>query len=568
MARFASDALLKAGLLKSVCEEPLAATCPVCGGPRDGTVASCQTCYNSEPPHSRCMTCRQVVGGVVGDGRRSCMSQQAYDADPGMASPFARPDEPLWGLKPSRTATLEVVSEAVLRERLARGALDDKALLSNDGGTSFLAVGEWPQWRDAMRSGAPFATPRPGAGSEGAGAAREPSLGDAWLYANYARFLAAISSAVGGAKGWPTLSSLLPEAGNAVATANHAFVATGYVLTIAAFWWLGLLAPTRGRAGGAIYRRWTHAAWPFTLLAWPANGALHLWAALLASQRSATEYHVALIFGALGAITSCIVVAILVIKLGLANASSLGGLPRMVDRAGGKTVFLLLLLTAFLNLTFLVNGPWLPASLSPGKGGAHYPGVADGLDRSPPDPRLRDAGPLPAPPAPAPRTPPQSSSSQGATPQQKPQPLPPPASTRDAATWHWQHYVNDRFGLSVVFPANLFGNAVNFPGSSGVRFPENRDGATLSIWGAFAETGQAPYNYICGAVACLGQTYRASSSQRAVSSGIQGINIYYASCLQERMGDRRVNRCFHLQYPIQKREVYDPVAVRMHQSLR
>lgn len=151
-ARFPVAALLKGGLLRTQCTEPVRWTCPECGGPCPTQGQACMTCFAASVPVAKCDTCLQRLG-TVAPGSRPCLSSQAYEAEPNRAPIFSRPDQVLWGLKVTPTSALEVLAEADLRDRLASGNLSDAVLVSSDFGHSFRAARDTPVFSDVTRHG-------------------------------------------------------------------------------------------------------------------------------------------------------------------------------------------------------------------------------------------------------------------------------------------------------------------------------------------------------------------------------------------------------------------------------
>ena len=469
MSRFPSAALLDAGLLKSRCDEAIEATCPECGGLRPADGSACTTCFNGDAPRPRCLSCKQFLKYGQERTARDCLSRQAYEADPNLAPIFSEPDEKLWGLKSSAVSALQVVREADLRRGVSEGNVDASALLSSDGGASFLPLNQWPDWRALAEDGL---ARRRESGVEGLRGDRDIPLHDlppkrgiglAYMagptggylagflagflvaagggylgkgHAAFAGLLAALASATGGWMAWSALAPALAERAGDLSTIEHWLLAMAYAGTIVAGWFVGFSALFPPNPG-VRFRRFMYLGWPAMMFGWPSFGALSIWGTLLATHLSSFAYWACVLAGLGLAGLAVFMMVCGCAALGVAVPSPSRIVPERFDGLNNKYIWLLVFVTAALNWSIWNQTFALPRILL--------------LSHGQRDPRATPPMPPPAPPpaAPSPRAVP-SAPPAPSRPQATPSPLPPPPTVADR---HQQSVPNQQLPRAPARPA-------------------------------------------------------------------------------------------------------------------
>ncbi len=138
-----------------------------------------------------------------------------------------------------------------------------------------------------------------------------------------------------------------------------------------------------------------------------------------------------------------------------------------------------------------------------------------------------------------------------------------PAASADSLT-----YRNDRFGVEVTFPADLFDGQEPPPANGdGMTFTAG-DGGSLAAYGGFNVDGLGPRAYLDQQIGWMPQgtavTYQRVGAGWAVVSGTQGDTIFY----QRFEFDHDVVRAVLLRYPRSARAKYDPAVGPIANSLR
>ena len=129
----------------------------------------------------------------------------------------------------------------------------------------------------------------------------------------------------------------------------------------------------------------------------------------------------------------------------------------------------------------------------------------------------------------------------------------------------WQSYVNDRFGTSLIFPADLF-----TPGEA----PTNGDGrrflasdATLEVYAwnnVDGETAGSLKRRLIGSEGYENVTYSPSGSNWLVLSGYRGDNIFY----EKYFFRGEAVHGFGIEFPESAKPRYAPVVERIEDSFR
>jgi hypothetical protein len=146
-----------------------------------------------------------------------------------------------------------------------------------------------------------------------------------------------------------------------------------------------------------------------------------------------------------------------------------------------------------------------------------------------------------------------------------------PASADD--TWTptnegWSRYRNERFGTLAEVPLHVFKLIEPPPANGDGRAFASRDGAQLTISGSYGP--DVVVDTFAGYKAWLLEnaeldriTYKAEGKTWLVLSGVRGQNIVYQKVV-EGCGAAHT---LHIEYSASKKDLYDPVAVRMARSL-
>lgn len=137
----------------------------------------------------------------------------------------------------------------------------------------------------------------------------------------------------------------------------------------------------------------------------------------------------------------------------------------------------------------------------------------------------------------------------------------------DAQSADWTNLRDDRFGVSITYPAGMFVPAkLDEPGMRAFR---SDDGKAKFLVGARDNgKGDSPESFRRSLLKNPGRysdvTYRPSGGNWFVLSGFRGDEVYYEkiafSC------DRQVVNVFAISYPVADRDRYDHVVERMEDS--
>jgi hypothetical protein len=145
------------------------------------------------------------------------------------------------------------------------------------------------------------------------------------------------------------------------------------------------------------------------------------------------------------------------------------------------------------------------------------------------------------------------------------------ASVREAMATTWKLYQNARYGTVAEFPADLFRPGRPPDNGDGQSFT-TKDGAQLAIFAGFNIEDYTPATYESflrgGDSDYHNVTYRAAGGNWLVLSGYRGDLIFYEKYLFAHRRDGDVIHGLVVTYRRGAKAVYDPIVVRMAQSLR
>lgn len=129
----------------------------------------------------------------------------------------------------------------------------------------------------------------------------------------------------------------------------------------------------------------------------------------------------------------------------------------------------------------------------------------------------------------------------------------------------WQSYVNDRFGMSFDFPADVF---------TPLEPPQNGDGrsfaspdASLQIFATHNTLGETPRSMkrdMVGLEDYQEVTYSPSGDTWLVLSGFRGDRIFY----EKYFFRDDVVSAFAIEFPRERKPFYSPIIERMEDSFR
>ena len=129
----------------------------------------------------------------------------------------------------------------------------------------------------------------------------------------------------------------------------------------------------------------------------------------------------------------------------------------------------------------------------------------------------------------------------------------------------WQAYVNDRYGTSLVFPANIFTPADPPENGDGRRF--HSDDATLEVYAwenVDNENAASLKRRLVGSDGYTEVTYSPSGRNWLVLSGYRGDNIFYEKYFF-RGGEIHG---FGMEFPASEKPYYAPIVERIEDSFR
>ena len=129
----------------------------------------------------------------------------------------------------------------------------------------------------------------------------------------------------------------------------------------------------------------------------------------------------------------------------------------------------------------------------------------------------------------------------------------------------WEVYVNDRFGTSLVFPANIFTPAEAPENGDGRRFLS--DDATLEVYAwenVDGESAASLKRRLLGSEGYTEVTYAPTGRSWVVLSGYRGDNIFYEKYFF-RGGEIHG---FGMEFPASEKPYYGPIVERIEDSFR
>ena len=129
----------------------------------------------------------------------------------------------------------------------------------------------------------------------------------------------------------------------------------------------------------------------------------------------------------------------------------------------------------------------------------------------------------------------------------------------------WQIYVNDRFGTSFAFPADIFAPAAAPENGDGRRFVA--EDATLEVYAWHnidSETAATLKRRLMGSDGYTDVTYSPSGRSWLVLSGYRGDNIFYEKYFFR--GD--TVHGFGIEFPADEKPFYGPIIEQIEDSFR
>jgi len=133
-------------------------------------------------------------------------------------------------------------------------------------------------------------------------------------------------------------------------------------------------------------------------------------------------------------------------------------------------------------------------------------------------------------------------------------------------------YVNERFGTSVTFPAEMFSVALPPPDNGDGQAWESTDGARLTVFGSYNVLEQTPQAIVDTAGDGRGSdfqiTYSKTGKDWAVLSGTEGGKVFYERYeFGAKQDDIETIHAVLLSYPQGLKAKYDPVVGPVAASL-
>jgi len=129
-------------------------------------------------------------------------------------------------------------------------------------------------------------------------------------------------------------------------------------------------------------------------------------------------------------------------------------------------------------------------------------------------------------------------------------------------------YTNPRFGTTADYPADLMPLRDPSPeNGDGQGFRSRDDRAHLLIYGTHNAMSDTPKSYLETLVDQQGITYKHSTTNFFVASGIRNGSIFYQRCNFTQGGNGIID-CIHLTYPAENKSTWDPIVTRISRSLR
>ncbi len=129
----------------------------------------------------------------------------------------------------------------------------------------------------------------------------------------------------------------------------------------------------------------------------------------------------------------------------------------------------------------------------------------------------------------------------------------------------WEVYVNDRYGTSLTFPADIFAPAEPPENGDGRRF--HSDDATLEVYAwenVEGESAGSLKRRLVGTQGYTEVTYSPSGASWLVLSGYRGDNIFYEKYFF-RSGEVHG---FGMEFPAAEKPFYAPIVERIEDSFR
>ena len=143
-------------------------------------------------------------------------------------------------------------------------------------------------------------------------------------------------------------------------------------------------------------------------------------------------------------------------------------------------------------------------------------------------------------------------------------------AARAAAPEHWSLYHNERFGLSLLYPGDVFAPDRTAEGGDGQLFSSKDGTAQLLIGGLLNEEGRSPaayQNYIAShSYASYHIDYRPLGATWFVLSGEGNGKIFYEKVMFSCSG--RLINSFALIYSVDQRRSFDAIIERIEHSFR
>jgi hypothetical protein len=134
----------------------------------------------------------------------------------------------------------------------------------------------------------------------------------------------------------------------------------------------------------------------------------------------------------------------------------------------------------------------------------------------------------------------------------------------------WESYRSERFGYTLLFPADVFKPRGEPPHGDGFEFVSRDGGAKLKVFAAYNTDNMGLVEY---RAAVLGNfesydkmDYGPMGQSWFVLSGIRGDSIYYQKVLFSCGG--RVINAFALTYPKQQKREYDDIVTGIEKNFR
>jgi len=143
-----------------------------------------------------------------------------------------------------------------------------------------------------------------------------------------------------------------------------------------------------------------------------------------------------------------------------------------------------------------------------------------------------------------------------------------PAFAEGGGSVDWETYRSERFGFSLLYPANSLDRRSETPDGRGVEFVSSDGRARLKVIAADNADRVSLSDYRSAILREFSQgnelTYGPMGQSWFVLSGIRGDSIYYQKVLFACGG--RVINAFALTYPEQERRGFDPIVTTIEKN--